>query len=62
MDKDLVTVLSAQDGEFNEDLGAYVSVYPTRDEDELVVELEYVNRDLDDEVIQVKRFSLYLNS
>lgn len=55
-----MTVLSEQDGQFNEELGAYVSAYPVAD-DEFAVEFEYVDRDNDDEVIQVKRFSLFVD-
>jgi len=61
VDKDLMTVLSAEDGEFVEEIGAYVAVYQTRNLDEIVVEFEYVDMSRfpeEEEITHVKRFTL----
>lgn len=60
MDKDLLRLLEESDGQFNEELNAYVSAYPVSD-DELAIEFEYVDKDNDEEVIEVKRYSLTVN-
>lgn len=61
---DVVEVLTSQDGNFNEEIGAYVTAYPvTKNTDydaAVAVELEYVDRDNNDEVIEVKTFTIYI--
>lgn len=60
MDKDLITLLTKLDNGFDDEINAYVSVYPVGD-DEVAVEFEYVDMDNDEEVIEVKRFSLVVS-
>ena len=63
MDKnqlDLIEVLTAQDGQYNDELQAYVTIYPILEGSQLVVEIEYVNPDNDHEVIQTVSHSVFL--
>lgn len=55
--RDVIETLCSEDGQFNEEIGAYVSAYPIA-EDKVVVELEYVDPDNDDEVVDVKIFTV----
>jgi len=61
MDKylnDLIELLTEGDGSYNDEIGAYVTAYALG-EDELRVELEYIDRDSDEEeVIEVKTFTV----
>lgn len=57
MDRHLITIITDQDGQFNEEINAYVSIYQV-DDDEVAIEFEYINQDNEDEVIEVKRFTL----
>jgi len=52
---DLFEVLTAQDGQFNDELNAYVTAY-VYDTNKVAIELEYVDIDNDHEVIQVIKF------
>jgi hypothetical protein len=54
---DVIEVLTAGDGNFNEGISAFVTAYPIS-EDTLAVELEYVDSENDNEVIEVKSFEI----
>jgi len=55
---DLVEVLTKSDGQFNEEINAYVTAYPVG-EDRLIIELEYVDTDNDHEVVDTKVFTVW---
>lgn len=54
---DILSAIDDNDGNFLEDISAYVSVYPISD-NKIVVELEYTDPSNDDEVIETKSFTL----
>ena len=56
---DLIEILTQSDGDYNDDIGAYVTAYPLNEFD-IQFELEYTDRDNEDEVIQVARFVVSL--
>lgn len=56
---DLVQVLTAQDGQFNEEINAHVTAYPIS-ESAIVVELEYVDSENSEEIIEVVTFTINL--
>jgi len=59
--KDIMEVLTMQDGQFNEEISAYVTAYACG-EDQVAVELEYVDPDDDEdmEIVQVKKFTIVI--
>jgi hypothetical protein len=57
---DLVEVLTAQDGQFNDELQAYVTAYPINDGTQVVYEIEYVDQDNDFEVIETVTHTVFL--
>lgn len=44
--KDVLSTLVSQDGQFDDEIGAYVTAYPI-DDDKLSVELEFYDQDND---------------
>ena len=56
---DLIEVLTASDGDYDENIGAYVSAYPLNEFD-IQFELEYTDRDNEDEVVEIARFVVSL--
>ena len=54
---DLLEVLTSVDGNFDDDIGAYVTAYALN-EFEVQFELEYTDRDNEDEVVEVVRASV----
>ena len=56
---DLIQVLTSQDGQYNEEVGAYVTAYPVQG-GRVVVELEYVDIDNEEQVIEVIAHSVQL--
>lgn len=59
--RDLIEVLTAQDGSFNEELQAYVTAYPINFTDtsaDVVYEIEYVDVENDFEVIETHSFTV----
>ena len=57
---DLLEILTSQDGNFNEEVGAYVTAYALS-EFEIQYELEYTDRDNDDEVVEVVRMTVRID-
>ena len=57
---DVIEIVTAQDGQFNDEINAYVTAYPTS-ETEIVVEIEYCDVDNDLEVIETVSFTVTIN-
>lgn len=56
--RDLLEVLTAQDGQFNEQISAYVTAY-VFDESNVAFELEYVDTETEDfDIVKVTRFTV----
>lgn len=58
---DLIEIITGQDGQFNDELQAYVTAYPINDGNEIIVEVEYVDVENDFEVIETVSHSVFLS-
>lgn len=54
---DLIEVLTNLDGQWYDEINAYVTAYPIS-EDKIVVELEYADTDNQDEIIENVTFNI----
>lgn len=57
---DVIEIITAQDGQFNDEINAYVTAYPTS-ENTVVVEVEYCDVDNDLEVIETVSYTVTIN-
>jgi hypothetical protein len=55
--KDLLEVLTREDGQYNSEIGAYVTAYALS-EDKVAFEFEYVDEDNEFEVIETISFTV----
>jgi len=56
---DLIEVLTNLDGQWYDEINAYVTAYPIS-EDKIVVELEYADTDNQDEIVETISFTVLL--